>query len=87
MQLILKQYWILSFFEKKLKRRKIFPKTWVRYVDDVFGIVHKDKIDNFLALLNCQHESIKFTHEIEVNETLPFLISGGETIDQQQIEL
>jgi hypothetical protein len=45
----------MGFFEKNLKRRKIFPKTWVRYVDDVFAIVHKDKIDDLLAFWNCPH--------------------------------
>jgi hypothetical protein len=49
----------MGFFEKNLKRRKIFPKTWVRYVDDVFAIVPKDKIDDLLAFWNCPHESTK----------------------------
>jgi hypothetical protein len=39
----------MGFFEKKLKRRKIFPKTWERYVNDVFAIVLKDKINDLLA--------------------------------------
>jgi hypothetical protein len=57
------------FIAKKVEETKNLAKD----VDDVFADVLKDKIVDLLALLNCQHESIKFTHEIEVNGTLPVL--------------
>ena len=39
--------------------------VWLRYVDDTFTIIKKEEIEN--------HESIKFTHEIENEGKLPFL--------------
>jgi hypothetical protein len=46
---------------------------WRRYVDDVFAIVHKDKVSDVLASLNSFHPKIQFTVEREVNGSLPFL--------------
>ena len=48
---------------------------WLRYVDDTFVIwPHgRDKLQDFLSLLNEHHPSISFSFEIEANNTLPFL--------------
>jgi hypothetical protein len=74
----------MGVFEQKLKRRKLFPKLWVRYVDDVFAIVHKDKIEDLMSLLNAQCPSIKFTCEIEKEGVLPFLdVEVRRTEDNQ----
>jgi hypothetical protein len=56
----------------ELKRRKLFPTLWMRYVDDVFAIVLKDKIEDLMSLLHAQYPSIKFTCEIEKEGVLPF---------------
>jgi len=63
----------MGHMENKLKRRKLFPRVWVRYVDDVFAVVHKDKVLDLLELLNSQNDSINFTYEIEKDGKLPFL--------------
>ena len=63
----------MSSFEIDLKASGKLPRVWHRYVDDVFSIVHKDKIMDVLNILNNQYTSIKFTHETEVNGKLPFL--------------
>ena len=46
---------------------------WIRYVDDTFTFVKKGKLDTVLNALNAFHQDIKFTHETEVNGTIPFL--------------
>jgi hypothetical protein len=47
---------------------------WHRYVDDTFALVDPDtKVDDILSILNNFHPSIKFTHENEANDSLPFL--------------
>jgi len=55
----------MSKFETDTKKSlKKFPKTWIRYVYDIFAIIDKDfNIENFLENLNCQYSSIKFTFE------------------------
>jgi hypothetical protein len=56
---------LMGVFKQKLKRRKLLPKLWIRYLDDVFAIVHRDKIEELMSLLHAQCPSIKFTCEIE----------------------
>ena len=47
---------------------------WHRYVDDTFVLVDPGtKVDDILSILNNFHPSIKFTHEHEANDSLPFL--------------
>ena len=47
---------------------------WYRYVDDTFVIIEPTtKIENLLEILNNFHQSIKFTYQLEMNATLPFL--------------
>ena len=46
---------------------------WLRYVDDTFTAVHKDRIDDFHEHLNRQNADIQFTKEIEENGKIPFL--------------
>ena len=51
------------------------PKLWKRYVDDVLEIIPKDSTQTLTDHLNTVDptNSIKFTHEEEVNGQLPFL--------------
>ena len=46
---------------------------WLRYVDDWFTTVRKDRIDDFHEHLNRQNADIQFTKEIEENGKIPFL--------------
>lgn len=54
---------------------KLRPRLWIRYVDDVFAIWPHGKrnLDLFLKKINSINPAIKFTMEIEINHTLPFL--------------
>lgn len=44
-----------------------------KYVDDLFLIIPRDKIDRILQKFNSQEERIQFTYEIESNGRLLFL--------------
>ena len=46
---------------------------WLRYVDDTFTLVKKGKLQEIIRTLNSFHENIKFTHELEENNKIPFL--------------
>jgi hypothetical protein len=65
----------ISKLEEKLNRFTTNkPKTWYRYVDDVFCIFNKKQnINDFLSRINKWHPNIRFTIEYENNECLPFL--------------
>jgi hypothetical protein len=51
------------------------PAHWYRYVDDTFVVwTHgQEELHRFLQHLNTIHSNIKFTMEVEKNNTLPFL--------------
>ena len=52
----------------------IKPKLYNRYVDDTFVLFDNEmKAHDFLTYLNSKHPNIKFTIEIENNNSLPFL--------------
>ena len=53
---------------------KFKPVIYKRFVDDTFLLFRsKDHIEKFRAYLNCQHPNIKFTSEIEENNSISFL--------------
>ena len=51
------------------------PKLWLRYVDDVLEVVHKECVDELTDHLNQidKSGSIKFTYEKETDGKIPFL--------------
>ena len=50
------------------------PILYRRYVDDTYCLFEKvEHVEKFLAYLNGQHRNIKFTYEIEEENSLPFL--------------
>ena len=49
------------------------PKIWKRYVDDSFTVSDRDHVNGFLQHLNSQQPTIRFTMEIEKDNTIPFL--------------
>lgn len=59
--------------EDKLKNHPLFPKVWVRYVDDIFVVIKERYVHAFMVLLNSLQNSIKFTFEKESERRLPFL--------------
>lgn len=56
---------IANFFigniEVKLQSENKLPKTWFRYIVDVFTVLGKEKVDDFLTMLNSLHKNISFT--------------------------
>ena len=50
------------------------PVIYKRYVEDTFLLFRsKDRIEKFRGYLDCQHPNIKFTSEIEENNSISFL--------------
>src|SRR5580765_2337938 len=47
--------------------------VYCRYVDDVFTIIPRKKLDEVLTTFNNYHQWLKFTHEFEVNSSINFL--------------
>jgi hypothetical protein len=63
----------MADLETRLSKLKIFPRVWLRYVDDIFCIAKRNTIDRLLVIMNRRHATIKFTHEIEEDGALCFL--------------
>ena len=69
---------VANVFMEKFESRALelfegTPEVWFRFINDVFSIVKRIQIEELLSHLNKQHESIKFTVEIEQNGRLPFM--------------
>lgn len=64
-----------DFEAKALMTSTLKPKLWKRFVDDTFiRWPHgRETLETFKQHLNCFSSSIKFTMEVEVNNSLPFL--------------
>jgi len=56
-----------------LKKLDFTVHTYYRYVDDIFLIVPDKKLDNVLTTFNDYHPRLKFTYELENNNSLNFL--------------
>lgn len=63
----------LGHFEECFSSEDWFPKIWWRYVDDIFVILKQNQVDLVLSKLNSTNMNIEFTHEVEMNNCLPFL--------------
>lgn len=63
----------INSLEEKFADHGLFPKTWLRYVDDVFAIVESSKTEETLSFLNTMCKNINFTLELEHNRKIPFL--------------
>ena len=48
-------------------------KLWKRFVDDTYCLARSEYIDNILLVLNSFHKNMKFTTEIEKDNTILFL--------------
>lgn len=62
-----------KLLETCIQRLDCKPKILTKYVDDLFGIVKTNAINEMLEELNCFHTQIKFTLEQEINGQLPYL--------------
>jgi hypothetical protein len=63
----------MKSFENDVKSEEWFPRIWFRYVDDVFAVVKKEKLEEVLNRLNSFHQTIQFTSEVEQEGKIPFL--------------
>lgn len=64
----------MSHFETELKNDSNFPRIWHRYVDDVWAVIKKQKLRQFMNRINnSKYATIKFTYEEENNSRLNFL--------------
>ena len=64
----------MAHFETTMALNEIFPRIWIRYVDDIFAIIKKSLLAAILHLLNSSEwSSIKFTCEEEKDQKLSFL--------------
>jgi hypothetical protein len=63
----------MKTLETNLTSSPLFPRIWLRYVDDIFAVTKREKVNETLTWLNSQHPKIQFTFEIEENEKNPFL--------------
>ena len=63
---IIANLYMEEFEERAIATAIYKPKIWKQYVDDTFTILDKD-------YLNSQQPTIRFTMEIEKDNTIPFL--------------
>ena len=69
---------LAEIFMVHLKRRLMpklekFMKFWKRYVDDTIPYIKPDYFTYVTDILNKFHENIKFTYEVESNDTTSFV--------------
>ena len=62
-----------EFEEQAITNATCKPKIWKRYVDDTFTVLNRGHVNGFLQHLNSQQPTIRFTMEIERDNTFPFL--------------
>jgi hypothetical protein len=48
----------MYYFELKMQQFDLFPRVWVRYVDDVVAVVKSRKVKSLFEVLNAQHPTI-----------------------------
>lgn len=49
------------------------PFCYFRYVDDIFSIIPRAKLEDMLFVFNNFHTRLKFTYELENNNSLSYL--------------
>ena len=59
--------------EEIIKKLDFTVSLYYRYADDTILFIPKDKINNIVDEFNKHHERLKFTFEIENNNSIPFL--------------
>jgi len=58
---------------KCLQRLDFKIHTYYRYMDDIFLMIPKSKLEMVLKTFNEYHPRLKFTHELKSNNSLSFL--------------
>ena len=62
-----------EFEEQAIANATCKPKIWKRYEDDTFTVLDRNHVNGFLQHLNSEQPIIRFTMEIEKDNTIPFL--------------
>ena len=62
-----------EFEENALATAPRPPSLWLRYVDDMFVVIHEYDVESFTNHINSIDPHIKFTIEPEKDSHLPFL--------------
>ena len=73
MYYILLPFGYVGNLEMTTKTKEWFPRIWHRYVDNIIAVVKVGEEEKILEQLNKQHESIKFTMEMEQQDSISFL--------------
>ena len=64
----------VGYYESKLFNKILKPILYCHYSDETFSLFHKEtEFQKFLNCLVSLQPSLKFTNEIETNNSLPFL--------------
>ena len=72
--LIMANIYMEDLEQRALQTSPFSPRFWKRYVDDNFAVIWSRHLMNFLGHLNSQKQGvIRFTHEVEEDQSLPFL--------------
>ena len=58
---------------KCLEKLDFKVSLYFRYVDDIIAVIPRDKVDTILNIFNGYHDRLKFTHELENNNSISFL--------------
>ena len=70
---VIANIFMIKLEQKALESFEHPPKTWHRFVDDIFTIVKRSQVKNLLHHLNKQHPNISFTVEEEQDNKLPYM--------------
>ena len=70
---VIANLYVEEFEERAIVTAAYKPKIWKGYVDDTFTDLGKDYVDGFSQHLNSQQPTIRFTMEIEKDNTIPLL--------------
>src|SRR5579863_3074396 len=61
------------------------PGIYLRYVDDIWAIIKKSQLRAFQRFVNNIDKNIKFTFELEQNQSIPFLDTLVYYTDDERI--
>jgi hypothetical protein len=72
---VIANYYTEHFEQQAINKVPRKPTHWYRYMDDTFVVWphREEELCKFLDHLNSIHHNIKFTMEVEKNQSLPFL--------------
>ncbi|MGL4491660.1 MAG: reverse transcriptase domain-containing protein [Tannerellaceae bacterium] len=62
---VLANIYMEDFETKVMMHPEIAPRMWIRYVDDTFVIIKRERLDRFNNFINSIDPNIKFTMEVE----------------------